>query len=356
MINLLSLLHLVAAAATALAAPAPSIQNGATDSHPVSDRGPAQAVVRRLALMGTVIEIDIEAESRAAALAASEDAVRALEATEARLSTWREDSELGRLNRAPVGEPVPLSSELAKELAVVHTWWQETGGAFDPGIGALIAAWGLRQGGRLPGEAERRSAAENGGLRFLDLEGSTAVRRRAGLRIEEGGFGKGAGLDQAIQVLRGREVRRAVLDLGGQVAVLGEGPFEIAVADPRHRDRNALSLSIDSGSLSTSGNSERSMSVGGVKVGHILDPRRGEPAADFGSVTVWAADALTADCLSTGLFVLGPDSALDWARGRPGIEVLVIEVLNSGLRARATPGLAGRATALSGDLDIEVGG
>src|SRR4029077_2871801 len=132
---------------------------------------PRPAVVeRRLGLMGTELEIHVEAVDRATALDASEVAVRALEATETRLSTWRQDSELARLNRAPVGTPVQLSPLLAAELRGVRHWWRETGGAFDPGIGALVAAWGLRAGGRVPTVEERERARDAGGLAALALE------------------------------------------------------------------------------------------------------------------------------------------------------------------------------------------
>lgn len=318
----------------------------------------AGVVERRLALMGTVVELSIEAESRPAALVASEQAIRALEATEARLSTWRDESELSRLNGMPVGEWMPLSAELAAELAAAQSWWRETGGAFDPGIGALIEAWGLRDGGRVPGAAERSLAVAAGGMASLELSGGKARRLKPGLRLEEGAFGKGAALDRAARVLQSRGVRRAVVDLGGQIMVVGEGEaVAIAIADPRRRERAALVLNLREGSVSTSGNSERGMMVGGRAIGHILDPERGEPVPDFGSVTVWAPDGITADCLSTGLYVVGPEAALAFAAERRGIEVLVIEVTSSPeegkLRARATAGLRGRLKALVPDLELQ---
>lgn len=311
-------------------------------------------VERRLGMMGTTLTIAVEAVDRETALAASERAVAALEAAEARLSTWREDTELARLNRAPVGERVALSPKLAAELAAARHWWQETGGAFDPGIGALVDAWGLRRGGRVPAMAERRAAIQSGGMAALDLVDGAAIRRHAGLRMEEGGFGKGAGLDDAVAALAGRGVLSATLDLGGQVAVVGSGdPSVVGIADPRDREQPVLSLTIDRGSVATSGNSERGMVIDGTAYGHILDPRRGEPAREFGSMTVWAPDALTADCLSTGLYVLGPDAAFAWAAARPDIEVIVLEVRLDGLHARATAGLAGRLTTLDRGVRLE---
>ncbi|HYO15826.1 MAG TPA: FAD:protein FMN transferase, partial [Thermoanaerobaculia bacterium] len=273
---------------------------------------PERSVVeRRLGMMGTSLEIAVEAARREAALAASERAVQALEAAEARLSTWRDDTELARLNRAPVGAAQTLSPALAGDLGAARRCGEETDGAFDPAVGALVSAWGLRGKGRVPAPAERREAVEAGRMDGLRLDGRTAVRERAGLVLDEGGFGQGAGLADALAVLAGDpEVVRASLNLGGQLAVLDRGTgerWDVPVADPERRDRAVVSLSIDRGSVSTSGNSERGIEVAGRRLGHILDPRTGEPAPDFGSLTVWAEDPLRADCLSTGLFVLGPE-------------------------------------------------
>jgi thiamine biosynthesis lipoprotein len=348
---------------------------------------PPQRVERRVSAMGTELTVVVEAVERAAALAASERALRAIEAVEARLSTWREDSELARLNRAPEGAAVPLSAELAGELAAAAACWRRTGGAFDPGVGALVDAWGLRAGGRLPSDEELRRAVAASGLRHLELvapaadaaagAGSTAVRRHPGLRLEEGGFGKGAGLAAALRAIAPylaaasggasataagapadeARITGAMLDLGGQVALLGapSGPgWAVAVADPRRRDRALLTVTVGGGSLATSGNSERGIEVAGRRYGHLLAPATGLPVADFGSLTVWAADPLLADGLSTGLYVWGAHRALAWAAGEPGIEVLTVEVAaGGGLRVRATAGLAARVEPLAAGLEVE---
>lgn len=332
-------------AACAGTAPAPA----ADHPDPTPNR-----VERRLSLMGTALDISVEAADRATALAASERAVATLEAAEARLSTWRDDTELARLNRAPVGEPVALSQELAAELASVHRWWEETGGAFDPGVGPLVRAWGLREGGKRPSDDELRAAVAAGGLEGLRLEGRTAVRERADLILEEGGWGKGAGLADALAALeRFPGVDRATLDLGGQIAVFSRGgaPWRVPVADPRRRDRPVVALTIDRGSVATSGNSERGIVVEGRRLGHILDPRSGRPAPDFGSMTVWMADPLAADCLSK-LYVLGPEKALTWAQAHPGVEVVALRVREEKLEALVTPGLEGKIEVLTEDVSL----
>ena len=311
-------------------------------------------IERRVAVMGTNLEVRLAAGERMAGLRASERALRALEETERRLSTWLADSELARLNAAALGVPHALSEALAADLGAAAAWSRATGGAFDPTVGSLVAAWDLRGPGRVPSPAELRGALAACGLDGLRLDGGDATRLREGLALEEGGFGKGIGLDAALATLANCDVRNVLLDLGGQIALAAwSEPVPLAVADPRERGRPCLELSLRSGSVATSGNGERGLDAGGRPIGHLLDPRTGRPAPDFGSLTVVARDAIAADCLSTGLFVLGPEAALAFALERDGIEVLVLEPAGGGLRARATPGLRARLRPLIEAVTLE---
>jgi thiamine biosynthesis lipoprotein len=106
-----------------------------------------------------------------------------------------------------------------------------------------------------------------------------------------------------------------MIDLGGQVSAGGvtdEG-WPVAIAHPHNRTTPHLRLTLLHGSLSTSGGSERDLTAGGTRVGHIFDPRTGRPAPFAGSVTVWHERGLAADILSTALYVMGPDEGLRWA-------------------------------------------
>ena len=313
------------------------------------------AVERRLTVMGTEFVLFLEGPSRAAALVASEAALRALEEAQKRLSTWVDDSELARLNGAAPGFPFPLSPTLHRELSEAHRCWVVTEGAFDPGIGALLDAWGLRSGGREPSEQQRRRALQGGGLWALELSANgTATRKLPGLRLDEGAFGKGAGLDQAVKALQ--EANDAVsgwIDLGGQWVAVGTGPPRtLALAHPRDRRRPILELSVAAGSVATSGNSERGLEIDGERFAHLLDPATGTPSPDFGSLTVIAPTALEADCLATGLYVMGPERALGWAKGHAGVEVVVIEAQQGSLRARATSGLKDRLLSTDSELQL----
>ncbi len=281
----------------------------------VSSAATSDAQIERvLFAMGTDLHLLVTAADRATALNASEVVVRAIEATEARLSTWREDSELSRLNRTPLGQPFELSAPTARELARALELARITDGAFDPTVGALIEAWDLRGNGRVPSDDELAAALARTGFEHFELNGNW-ITRHADVQLDAGAFGKGAGLDAALLALADTDAVHARINLGGQIALLGSTRQDIEIAHPLDRPTPAAVLSIDHGSVATTGNSERSVQVDGTRIGHVLDPRTGRPARDFGSSTVVAASALDADALATAAFVLGPASPMFEARG-----------------------------------------
>jgi FAD:protein FMN transferase len=302
-------------------------------------------VEREVILMGTTLRIGVHAPSRASGIAAIEAALGAVRATDSLLSTWRDDSELARLNHSTPGQPVPVSAPLGRMLAEVERWSRATGEAFDPAIGALVDAWDLRGRGRVPSPDELVRARERSGRRAFRLspDGRTVCRLASGAWLDSGGFGKGAALAAARDSLARHGITSALLDFGGQVLALGadegERAWAVPVAHPSRRLEPVARLALRGRSASTSAQSERFVEVGGRRYGQILDPRTGRPVPAWGSVTVVAADPLVADILSTALLVLGPEAALVWARGRPDVGVLVLEERQGRVLQRGSPGL-----------------
>lgn len=320
----------------------------------------AETVERQIAAMGTTLRVEVEVTStRSAALDLAETMIDEVAATEARLSTWRDDSELSRINRSPVGEWVETSAH--GELVAAWRCREATGGAFHPAVGRLVATWDLRGRGRVPTAAEIEAARRGlDRLAYEDSNHPNRIRRLADVVLEEGAFGKGAGLDAALGALERHSSKGTGfvrLDLGGQVAWANAArPVVVDLADPRDRTRPVLELTLtDSrGSLAVSGNSEKRLAVDGASLGHLLDPRSGRPARDFGAVAVLAPDALWADCQSTALFVLGPEAGAQWLSLQEyPYDAVYLEVDGERLRARVTPGLARRARPLVADLVIE---
>jgi FAD:protein FMN transferase len=256
---------------------------------------------RAILAMGTRLELHLEGspDAREPSEAALGEVVR----IERACSTWDPASEWSRLNAAE-GRPVHLAPEWFALLADMKAWNSRTEGAFDPVLGALIQAWGTREGGRVPspGLLASARAAAGAGLLVLDAATGTARLAHPAAGLEEGGFLKGYALDRMRAISR---ATAGLLDFGGQLLAWGR-PRSVSVADPLDRQRPRLSFVLENASLSCSGTSERGR--------HILDPRTGQPCETWGATAVVAPDGLAADILSTALYVLGPDRGLAWAR------------------------------------------
>ena len=269
-----------------------------------ADPAPAR-LERSVYSMGTVLNLEVEGPSADLLQSATEAAVREVERIEAACSTWRPTSSWSRLNQAR-GAEVQLDREWLELLSTVLSWTRRTEGAFDPVLGALLRAWGTRTGGRTPSanELAQARAASGAALLSLDPEHGVARLRNPEAALDEGGFLKGYALDRMARLLEVGGVRDALLDFGGQLLVLGR-PRSVALSAPEDRHRATLGFLLPPGSLSSSGTSEHGR--------HIIDPHSGLRSPAWGSVSVVAGDGLTADILSTALFVLGPDRGLVWA-------------------------------------------
>lgn len=284
-----------------------------------TDSRPLRQIERQVYLMGTRAVLVVYAPAREEGLEDLERFIGFLERTEQELSTWRRDSVLSNLNRHPLGVPFLLPPALCRLFAELQFWNRETRAAFDPAIGALVQAWKLHQRGNIPAAGILQEALGRAGMQHLNLSGCQ-VARLLDVRIDPGAFGKGEALDRVFHAAAPRNSGPWLIDFGGQVLVHGQPPgkefWEIDLAHPLERNRPLLRLHLVSGSLATSGGSERDLQVGSARIGHILDPRTGFPAKYRGSVAVWHPSALVADILSTALYVMGPEDGLAWAEAR----------------------------------------
>ncbi len=274
---------------------------------------------RLVLAMGTELRLQL---GDPAPRVAEEAALQEVARLEAACSTWDPRSEWSRFNAAG-GAPVALAPEWLRLLGEMKAWQVRTGGAFDPVLGALLQAWGTREGGRTPSPGELAQARAASGASLLELDETQGRARltHPAAALEEGGFLKGYALDRMRVVAH---VPAGRLDFGGQLLVWGP-PVAVSVADPNHRQRPRLTFRLQNASLSSSGTAERGR--------HLLDPATGEPCPAWGSTAVVATDGLSADVLSTALYVMGPEAGLAWAR-RQGLAAVFL--LRDG-RIRMTP-------------------
>ncbi len=231
------------------------------------------------------------------------------------LSDYRARSEAMRLCAGPVGVPVRVSDELFAMLAVCERISRATDGAFDATIGPAVRLWReARRTGELPSEAEIEQARESIGWESvrLDARARTVTLLKRGMLLDFGGIGKGHAAECAVRVLRARGRARCLVALAGDIAAgdppPGERGWRIEIA----RMRGELRLA--NGAVSTAGDAEQFVEIGGVRYSHIIDTRTLVGMTARRMVTVVSlgdGSGARADGLDTPLCVLGAEHGRD---------------------------------------------
>jgi thiamine biosynthesis lipoprotein len=240
---------------------------------------------------------------------------------------------------------------------------QKTGGVFDPSIGALSVLWGIgSEDARVPAQNEIDVALALVDYRQIDIDeaAKTVFLRQKGMILDLGGIAKGYAADEMVRIAREHGVKRALIDLGGNVYVFGAKPngdaWRVAVKNPENPAASpAAILELGENSVVTSGAYERFFEQDGTRYHHILDAKTGYPAqSGVLSATIISTSSLAADALSTSVFVLGKDNGASLLRAgfaEAGISAEGL-ILAGDHSARATSGIRAAVT-MQGDYFME---
>jgi thiamine biosynthesis lipoprotein len=302
-----------------------SILVGCTESEPV--------VSARFLAFGTLIDISIAGVPQDKA----DDAIAAIEQDFAEMhKAWHawDPGPLGQTNRllasgdSFTASPLVLPLiRLGKELSLASNR------LFNPAIGHLIDAWGFHRddpAGQQPPSQEEidRLLEQNPQMDDISMDGDELRCSNPAVKLDFGAFGKGYGIDLAIQHLRELGIDNAILNAGGDLRAIGrrgDRPWRIAI---RSADGKGVvgSIEVDGDeSVFTSGDYERNFTWEGKRYHHIIDPRSGYPATGTASITVIHGDAVTADAAATALFIAGPEKWYEVAQSMQIGYVLLID-------------------------------
>jgi FAD:protein FMN transferase len=304
-------------------------------------------VERSRVSMGSEVRLTAYVSDEARALRAFEDAFDEFDRLDRMLSVWKQESDVVRVNAAAGHAAVQVHPETLEVLRTAQQVSDWTGGKFDVTFGALSGLWKFDhdQDNRIPDPAAVRARLADIDYQAIELDtnrGRVYVKRH-GVRIHLGGIGKGYAVDRAAAILRADAVTDFLIQAGGDLyasGTRGDRPWRAGVRDPRGTaDQIFAALNIQDETFSTSGDYERYFMRDGRRYHHILDPDEGQPAHGCRSVTIVARQAVLADALSTGVFVMGPQAGMSLIEKLPGVDgVIVTEgnavMVSSGLTAR----------------------
>lgn len=257
----------------------------------------------RFSAMACDCEVRVAGLSRRKAEPLAKRAIAEVRRIESKFSRYRDGSVVSRINAAAGnGRPIEVDAETAHLLDFAARLHALSDGLFDATSGTLRKAWDFRAARRpAPGQLEA----------LLPLVGWQQVRwdkrrielPRVGMELDFGGFGKEYAADRAATLLQEQGVRHGMVNLGGDIRLVGARPdgsaWMVGIQHPRDERAMLATLALGSGALATSGDYERFFEIDGVRYCHVLDPRTGWPVNGWRSVSVVAPACLAAGALTT---------------------------------------------------------
>ncbi|PWV78929.1 FAD:protein FMN transferase [Halomonas sp. A11-A] len=305
-------------------------------------------------IFGSFYQVTIaDSLTQGQAQALEQGILETLEAVDAAMSIYIEDSELMAFNQSPLGEWQPLSDELVEVLAISQAVAEKSDGAFDVTLGGLVNLWSFGGEARpreVPDEAALAERLEVVGFDALELDpAGLQARRTRDVFVDLGGVAKGHAVDRVAAYLDREGIEHYLVNLGGDLISRGhrnagggdDGEAEawrIGVEAPLEDRREAqYVLPIGDVSLATSGDYRNYFEEGGQRFSHTLDPRSGRPIDHrLASVSVLHPSNAWADAWATALMVLGDEAGMALAVAQD-LKVLMIVRVDEGWESLVSP-------------------
>lgn len=282
-----------------------------TSTTTVNDTIPAS---KEFFAMDTYMEVDAYGDNGEKAVAKAEKEVNKLDSI---LSTGKSTSEISKLNKNKKQVVSADTMSLIKESVKIS---KETNSAFNPTIYPLMELWGFTtKNYYVPKDNEIKPL-----LNHMDIDNIKIDERKnevsfkdSNMKIDLGAIAKGYTSSKIIDIFKENNIKSGMVTLGGNVQVLGKKPdgslWKVGIQNPIGEDEYLGVLQTSDKAVITSGGYERNFTKNGKTYHHILDPSNGYPANNgLTSVTIISSDGTLADALSTSLFVMGKDKAIDF--------------------------------------------
>jgi thiamine biosynthesis lipoprotein len=274
-------------------------------------------VRRSFQAMGTEISFAVLATDEDGATKAIDAAFAELKRLENLMTTWRDDSEVSRINHQAGIAPVVVSPETLEVIEASQKASKLSGGAFDITFYAMHGLWkfdeDLEQKIPAAEDIKKRLPLIDYKKLIVDHQKRTVFLSKKGMAINLGGIAKGYAVDHAVDVLRKAGFSDAIVQAGGDLMCSGSKngqPWVTGIRDPRGARSDVFAkMMLMNHAFSTAGDYERFFILDGKRYHHIIDPRTGYPATKSRSVTIYAPNALLADAVDDAVFILG------WEKG-----------------------------------------
>ncbi|HEY8159988.1 MAG TPA: FAD:protein FMN transferase [Methylobacter sp.] len=253
--------------------------------------------------MGTECYLHLYTSSLSDAEAIAYSAIQEVLRIEAYYSRYHTDSFLSQINNtAQRGDVIEVDEETAGLLDYAHACYKKSDGLFDITAGILRKAWDFSVV-HLPEQAVIDQLLPYIGLDKVQWQSPYLCFPVSGMELDFGGIGKEYAADRAAAVCVSLGVEHGLVDLGGDIFVIGphpnQEPWQIGICHPRNPDIPIATVEINRGALATSGDYERFIEIAGRRYCHLLDPKSGWPVHGLSSVSVLADQCLVAGSIAS---------------------------------------------------------
>lgn len=267
--------------------------------------------------MGTACTLRLPASPPRAVARAAEAAMAEVARLERKYSRYRDDSFLAEINRtAAAGGEIAVDEETVGLIDFAFACHLQSEGLFDVTSGILRRAWDFRPG-RRPEAAGIERLLPRVGLQKLAWRAPLLSFPQPGMEVDFGGIVKEYAADRAAAACRVAGLSHGLVDLGGDISVIGPQPdgsaWPIGLRHPARPGEAMAVVRLERGGLASSGDYERFVEIDGVRYSHILDPRTGWPVRGLAAVSVAAVSCLVAGSLCT-IAMLKQDEGPAWLR------------------------------------------
>ena len=234
------------------------------------------------------------------------------------MSKTREASDVYKINQNAGEKYVKISDDTFEVIQKAIHFSNISDGVFDISIGPVVDLWAIgTDKARVPGKDEIKEKLELVNYKDISLnkkEKSVKLNKK-GMEIDLGGIAKGYAADKIVEYLKSQNIEKAIINLGGNVFVLGEKSkdtqFKVGIQDPNSEDGTSIAnIGVINQSVVTSGIYERYLEQDGVMYHHMLDPTGYPFENNLSSVTIISDSSIVGDGLSTTTFGLGLEKGM----------------------------------------------
>lgn len=283
-------------------------------------------------LMGTYVQIKIYDEGKEAVLKQAFNRVKDLAD---KITVNEPGSEIDDVNENAGIKPVKLTPDVYDLVREAYDYTVKSDGGFDLAIGPITNLWRIGfPDARKPSQEEIDAALKLVNYHNVELNDKehTVFLKEKGMRLDLGAIAKGYITDKVVELLKEKDVTTAIVDLGGNIYVLGYSPsgekkdWTVGIQDP-NQERNKVigTVPAHNQSLVTSGIYERNLTVGDETFHHLFNSKTGYPFDnDIAGVTIISKRSVDGDALSTVVFAKGVKEGMAYVEGLKDIEAIFV--------------------------------